>query len=119
MFALLFPVGEKTGSIKRWGGGGTGSQGHFRTLKRAPKNFPRNVCDGGGGGVKEKFCRHTKPKFTFLTTFKKNMEICKQKGTFRYSDFIACTKWELFITKKGTFSPLKKFRTPVPAPLKL
>jgi hypothetical protein len=38
------------GSIKRLGeGGGTGFQGHFWILKRAPKNvFPEMLATGGG-----------------------------------------------------------------------
>jgi hypothetical protein len=64
------------GSIKRFGGG-TGFQGHFGILKRAPKKiFPEMLVTGGGGGGGKKFG----PKLhVFDQSFLKNLEISKQK----------------------------------------
>jgi hypothetical protein len=68
------------GSIKRLGGG-TGFQGHFWILKRAPKKiFPEMLATGGVGG-EETFSRHTIPRLhVFDQIVFKNMEISKQKG---------------------------------------
>jgi hypothetical protein len=82
------------------GGGGTGFQGHFRTLKRAPKkSYPEIIP-----------CRNC----TFLTTFfLKTWKFPNKKGIFDvnlvFTATLACTKRALFITKKGTFRPSKKF----------
>jgi hypothetical protein len=50
---------------------------------------------------------------TFLTKFFfKKWKFANKKGTFEvnlvFTAILACTKRALFITKKGTFSPLKK-----------
>jgi hypothetical protein len=63
-----------------------------------------------------------------LTKFlKKTWKFPNKKGTFDvnlvFTATLACTKRALFITKKGTFSPLKKWggggtrAPPVPTPL--
>ena len=48
------------------------------------------------------------------------MEISKKKGTFDlnlvFTATLACTKRAIFITKKGTFSPLKKIGVGARAP---
>jgi hypothetical protein len=61
------------------------------------------------GGI---FSRYTMPKCTFLTTFYfKTSKFQNKKGTFDvnlvFTATLAFTKRALFITKKGTFSPLK------------
>jgi hypothetical protein len=77
------------------------------------------------GGGEEKFSRRTPYRnCTFLTKFfLKTWKFPNKKGTFDvnlvFTATLACTKSALFITKKGTFSPFKKFggaRAPVPPP---
>ena len=58
------------------------------------------------------FSSYTMPKCTFLTTFYfKTSKFQNKKGTFDvnlvFTATLAFTKRALFITKKGTFSPLK------------
>jgi hypothetical protein len=73
-------------------------------LKRAPKKFfPEMLATGGGRNI-----------LTFLTKFfLKTWKFPNKKGTFDvnlvFTATLACTKRALFITKKGTFRPLKKF----------
>jgi hypothetical protein len=72
----------------------------------------------GRGGGEEKFSRHTKPKLhVFDQIFLKNIEITKQitfDVNLVFTATLACTKRALFITKKGTFCSLKKFRDHLP-----
>jgi hypothetical protein len=68
----------------------------------------------GGGGVKKNFPVVPYQNCTFLTKFfLKTWKFPNKKGTFYvnlvFTATLACTKRELFVTKKGTFSPLKKF----------
>jgi hypothetical protein len=77
----------------------------------APKNF--------FGGGEEKFTRHTIPKLhVFDQIFFKTSKLPNKKGTFDvnlvFTTTLACTKRALFITKKGTFCPLKKIGGHVP-----
>jgi hypothetical protein len=61
-------------SIRRLGGGGTGFQGHFWILKRAPKKFFPEMLE---------FSRHTMPKLhVFDQIYLKNIEISKEKVHF-------------------------------------
>jgi hypothetical protein len=60
------------GSIKRLGGGGTGFQGQFRILKRAPKKFfPEMLATCGGGGKKIFPSYHTEIARFLPNSFKK------------------------------------------------
>jgi hypothetical protein len=80
-------------------------------LKRVPKgNLPGYIGDERGGGFrrKRKISRCTIPKLHVLTKiFKKTWKFPNKKGTFDvklvFTATLACTKRELFITKKGTF----------------
>ena len=99
------------GSFKRLGGG---------------THFPEMLAMGGGWI----FSPYTMPKCTFLTTFYfKTSKLQNKKGTFDvnlvFTATLAFTKRALFITKNGTFSPLKYIwghvppvpPPPVPTPL--
>jgi hypothetical protein len=78
-------------------------------LKRAPKKiFPEMLATG-----ERDFPVVPYRNYTFLTKFfLKTWKFPNKKGTFDvnlvFTATLACTKRELFITKKGTFSPLKK-----------
>jgi hypothetical protein len=105
------------GSIKDWGGA-PASRGTLGFRKGDLKNFSRKCWRRGGGGVPVVPYRNC----TFLTKFfLKTWKFPNKKGTFdvnlEFTATLACTKRALFITKKGTFSPLKKFVPPVPASL--
>ena len=96
-------VSRSVGSIKRLGGGGTGFQGHFWILKRAPKTFSP-----------EMFPVIPYQNCMFLTKlFFKTSKFPNKKGAFDvnlvFTATLACTKRALFITKKGNFNPLKKW----------
>ena len=125
------PVIRAVGSIKRLGG--TGFQGHFWILKRAPKKFfPEMLATMGGGGGGEKLY-YTQLYCTFLTNFfLKTLKFPNKKGTFHvnlvFTATLACTKRALFITKKGHFWSFEKIGggggtcphappPPVPTPL--
>ena len=83
--------------------------------------FPRNVGDGRG---KKTFSLIPYRNCTFFTKFfLKTSKFPNKKGTFDinlvFTATLSCTKRALFITKKGTFDPLKKFGghvPPVPPP---
>ena len=67
----------------------------------------------GEGGGRKNFPVVAYRYCTFLTKFfKKNWKFPNKKGTFEvnlvFTATLACTKRALFITKKGTISPLKK-----------
>jgi uncharacterized membrane protein len=86
------------------GGGGTSSRGTLGYWKGHLKNFSWKCCRrGGGGGGGVDFPIILYQNCTFLPN---------KKGTFDvnlvFTTTLACTKRALFITKKGTFSPLKK-----------
>ena len=106
-------------------GGALASRGTLGYRKGHLKNFSRKCWRRWGGGRKNfpvvayRYC-------TFLTKFfKKTWKFPNKKGTFDvnlvFTATLACTKRALFITKKGTFSPLKKLGggghvPPVPPP---
>jgi hypothetical protein len=65
-------------------------------------------------GEEEKFSRYTIPKLhVFDEFFLKTSKFPNKNGTFDvnlvFTATLACTKRALFITKKGTFGPLKKW----------
>jgi hypothetical protein len=65
-----------------------------------------------GGGKKKFSCRSIPKLHVFDQIFLKTWKFPNKKGTFDvnllFTATLACTKRALFITKKGTFSPLKK-----------
>ena len=83
------------------------------------------LATGGGGGGKKIFSRRSIPKLHFFTKFfKKTWKFPNKKGTFDVNLVFTAT-FKLvqkghFITKKGTFSPLKNWGgghvPPVPPP---
>jgi hypothetical protein len=106
------------GSIKRlWGGGGTGFQGHFWILKRAPKNiFP-------GNGGKENFPFIPYRNCTFLTKlFWKTSKFPNKKGTFDFNLLftatLACTKLQRHYSDISlwSFEKIWEVRAPAPPP---
>jgi hypothetical protein len=99
-------------------------------LKSAPKKFSPEMLATGRGG-RNKFSRRTVPKLhVFDKMFLKTWKFPNNKGTVDvnlvFTATLACTKRHfssqkraLFITKKGTFSPLKNLGghvPPVPLP---
>jgi hypothetical protein len=72
------PVIRAVGSIKRLGG--TGFQGHFWILKRAPKKFFPEILAKMGGGEKNYTTVYPNILHVFDQFFFKNIEISKQKG---------------------------------------
>jgi hypothetical protein len=94
------------------GGGAPGSmQGHFWILKRAPKKFSR-ICWRRGEGGRNIFPSYRNCTF-FIKFFLKTWKFPNKKGAFDvnlvFTATLACTKRALFITKKGTFGPLKGY----------
>jgi hypothetical protein len=108
------------------GGGAPASRGTFGYCKGHLKHFSQKCWRRAGGG--ENFSRHTIDipyrNYTFLTRFfLKTSKFPNKNGTFDinlvFTATLSCTKRALFITKKGTFGPLKKFgraRAPCASP---
>jgi hypothetical protein len=68
----------------------------------------------GGGEGRKIILLYTQTYCTFLTNFFfKASKFPNKKGTFHvnlvFTATLACTKRALFITKKGTFGPLKNW----------
>ena len=103
MFALLVPSRWKTGSIKRWGGGGPlaprGTLGHW---KGHLKNFPGNFCDGGGGW-KKIFAVIPNRNSRFWPHLKKNHGNLQTKRYFSLQRLYSLYKMGTFHHKKGHF----------------
>ena len=92
-------------------GGALAYRGTLGYRKGHLKTFSRKCWRRGGGGRKN-FPIAAYRNCTFFTKFfKKTWKFPNKKGTFDvnlvFTATLACTKRALFITKKGTFSPLK------------
>ena len=99
------PVIRAVGSIKRLGG--TGFQGHFWILKRAPKKFPPEMLATMGGGER-KIILYPNILNVFDQFFLKTSKFQNKKGTFHaVCELVEKKRCAIFSREKCTSRVIK------------